>query len=561
MKVFTENGSLVNLTNSNFLASGGEGNVFVSKQKAYKIYQDRNKAINPLKIKELSILAGNTKIIRPLGAIVDNKNRVIGYEMAQVPKGSITVCEFSSRGYQKANGITLDQVAKLAELLRQGVSFIHQNKILIVDLNEMNFLLQGKDIYYIDVDSYQTPHFPATAIMEHIRDYSTKKWTEGSDWYSWGILTFQMFTGTHPFKGRHPDFGKHDLVERMKKNVSVFNRGAKLPKNCIPLNNLPQGYKDWAKAIFEEGKRITPPVGLMVGMPIPTVPTPVAKSTKSIDILTIHKEKTLIRDFFSVGATEIIVPEDGVTINGRHYPITVEKDSIVALDQRQKVPIAAMIVGHTVEIKRLTDGARGFLEADADSLFRSNGRLYIKTQQGAILEVRSIGKRASYSTSVVANVLPRSSKIIGEGVLYEAFGQWFLVMIPREGESYQIKLPELAKKKIITARGQGNIFMATVSNKGLFSRWVFRLNNTYNSYDCWEEKNIQPAHLSFTLLPTKICAFLNENNKLELFNSLPGGIRKLINDDQAIPPGTELKAFGTNVAFIDRKEIKRVKTK
>lgn len=566
MKVFTESGSAITLSNSNFLAQGGEGQVFVSGKRAYKIYIDRNKAISPIKIKELAALSRNPAIINPLGALLDNKRRVIGYEMARVPKGSVTICEFSSRGYQKTEGVTIQDVAALAEKLREEVSFIHRNGILVVDLNEMNLLLHKGVIYLIDVDSYQTQHFPATAIMEHVRDYQAKQWTEGSDWFSWGIITFQMFTGTHPFKGRHPNFGKRDLIPRMQKSVSVFNRDAKLPRNCIPLDNLPGGYRAWARAVFEDGKRVPPPVGLSISGPIPTFAPQMAKSTKSIEISLLHEEQTTIRDFFSVAGNEVVVTKSATTLNGRRYPIASRKSrfgstAVVAFDERQNVPICASVDRGDVIIRRLTDGQEHRLAVSADSVFRCEGRLYIKTTQGSVLEVKSVGKSTTYTTKIVANVMPKSSKVIGEGILYEAFGQWFLVVTPREGESYQLKLSELEKKKIITAKYQRNVLMVITSDKGKFSRHVFRLDGKYASYDTWEEPDIQPAALSFASLPTGICALLNEDNKLELFQAAPGGARKLVDDDQAIPPGTTLGSLGANVAFLDGTQIKRVRTR
>ncbi len=565
MKVFTDAGTAITLTNQNFLAQGGEGQVFISGKRAYKIYLDQKKAINPTKIQELATLRDKPEIIHPLGSLRDSKKRVIGYEMNRVPKGAITLCEFSSRGYQKAEGITLGDVAKLADQLREGVSFIHRNRILVVDMNEMNFLLRKGIIYYIDVDSYQTPHFPATAIMEHVRDYQAKTWTEGSDWFSWGIITFQMFTGTHPFKGRHPDFGKRNLLERMQQSVSVFNRKAKLPRNCVPLDNLPGGYKAWAKAVFEDGKRVPPPAGLTISGPLPTFIAPVAKSTKSIEITTLQEELAHIRDLFSVGGFQVVITKSATIINRRSYPIAARWGAVgrvvIALDERQRVPISAAIVRGEVILQRLTDGSENRLGVDADLCFRCEGRLYIKTKQGAVLEVHSAANGKTYTTKVVANVMPRSTRVVGEGLLYEAFGQWFLVITPIEGQSYQLKIPELAKKKIITARYQKNVLMVTVSNKGTFSRHVFRIDGEYKTYDTWEEANVHPSALSFASLQTGICAVLNEDNKLELFQTKPGGIRKLINDDQAIPPGTQLLSMENNVVFKDGNTIKKVETR
>jgi len=67
---------------------------------------------------------------------------------------------------------------------------------------------------FLDVDSYQTPSFHADALMESVRDplIQNNKFTELSDWYSFGIVVFQMYIGIHPFKGRHPNFKKNEWL-------------------------------------------------------------------------------------------------------------------------------------------------------------------------------------------------------------------------------------------------------------------------------------------------------------------------------------------------------------
>lgn len=135
-------------------------------------------------------------------------------------------------------------------------------KRLIVDLNELNILVKDTtfdDVYFIDVDSYQTKSFPATAIMDSIRDRHATSYTNNTDWFSYGILSFQLFTGIHPFKGKH---NKYSLLDdRMLHNISVFNKEVSIPP-IVSLTSIPQVYKDWYIALFEEGKRLGPPSGV-----------------------------------------------------------------------------------------------------------------------------------------------------------------------------------------------------------------------------------------------------------------------------------------------------------
>ena len=164
------------------------------------------------------------------------------------------------------------------------VQDVHKVGIIIVDLNEMNFLVDKKfkELYFIDVDSYQTPSFPATAIMESIRDRQTNTFSTLTDWFSFGIVSFEMFIGIHPFKGKHPSIKTMD--ERMKANMPVFHKDVKYPNVCQPFDIIPQAYKNWYKAMFFEGKRLPPPLEAVEVIIIPQVVTTVT-GNQDFDII------------------------------------------------------------------------------------------------------------------------------------------------------------------------------------------------------------------------------------------------------------------------------------
>lgn len=200
MKYTVKGKNTVDLDNKNFLAQGGEGSVYVISKTAYKIYNDPKKMLPIGKIQELSALTAKN-IIKPENIILDNKNHEIGYTMRFVDD-TYSLCQLFTKAFRQRNNLDHDTMFKLIQSLQNIVKHVHEKKILIVDCNELNFLASKdfKDIYAIDVDSYQTPNYPATAIMDSIRDRHTKVFNEGSDWFSFAILAFQMFIGIHPFK-------------------------------------------------------------------------------------------------------------------------------------------------------------------------------------------------------------------------------------------------------------------------------------------------------------------------------------------------------------------------
>src|SRR5262249_20853743 len=159
---------------------------------------------------------------RPQAILLDAKNRPIGYTMGRIRDAHV-LCQLFNRAFRERKGITPEAMVMLVQKLREGVQHVHENGILIVDLNEMNFLLDSalREVLFIDVDSYQTPGFPAAALMDSVRDRHALRFSEATDWFSFGIVSFQMFTGIHPYRGKHPTVA--DLEARMRGNISVLN--------------------------------------------------------------------------------------------------------------------------------------------------------------------------------------------------------------------------------------------------------------------------------------------------------------------------------------------------
>ena len=185
----------ITLSQADFLAAGGEGMVYAKGQFAYKIQHDPKKMIPLAKIGELSAIQ-NPNVIRPLDVLLDGKNTPVGYSMRYIKK-TVALAQLFPKAYRDREHLTPQMMLALVQKLQGLVVSVHQAGILIVDLNEMNFLVDEKhtEVYGIDTDSYQTKNFPATAIMDSIRDRHGKPnhFNHGTDWFSFAITAFQMF--------------------------------------------------------------------------------------------------------------------------------------------------------------------------------------------------------------------------------------------------------------------------------------------------------------------------------------------------------------------------------
>ena len=180
-KYYVQGRGEIHLSKADFKAQGGEGAVYVKGSTAYKIYADPRRMVPKAKILELSVLT-HSNIIRPMEVLLDQSSNPVGYSMRYVDK-AFALCQIFPKAFRQRKNLTPEMVLRLVQKLQEGVRHVHAKGILIVDLNEMNFLVSEyfSELFFIDVDSYQTPSFPATVLMESVRDRHAKTFHEGSD--------------------------------------------------------------------------------------------------------------------------------------------------------------------------------------------------------------------------------------------------------------------------------------------------------------------------------------------------------------------------------------------
>ena len=541
--------SIVNLSQKEFLTQGGQGNIYVKDNTVYKIYIDPSKMIPVSKIHDLSVLT-NTNIIKPEELIIDSSTRnPVGFTMPFVDDTYI-LCQLFPRAFRDRNKVTNDRVANLVKSLKEMVDFAHSKDILIVDLNEMNFLLSKnlKQIYAIDVDNWQTKSHPCLAIMENVRDPHSKDFTKLTDWYSYAITSFQMWVGIHPFRGTYSAIKKWQ--DRMVKNISVFHKDVIIPASALPFDMIPQVYRDWYKAVFEDAKRIPPPDSFIATTVVPKFATETVSNKVNLTLFTSLQEQ--IQALIEVGNTNVIVGENFFFIGKRSY--TKGKHSAPFLFGNKL--IQASISSGKLALYNKTDDTPVLCDYLADSLMIYDNRLYIKSVD-SIIEVslfdgrnlRAIGKQ-------VANILPRSS-VLAKGVLIQnLLGSIYCSFFPNSGLSYQIKIPELDDYKIIHAVYSNQILIVLGMNRktNQYDKLVFRFDLLFREYDCRTLFDVDNAEVEFIVLDTGIAVHLLEDGKVELFkNLLKNSVIRILEDPVFNSVG--LAKNGNNLLLIKGNEI------
>lgn len=143
---------------------------------------------------------------------------------------------------------------------------LHSAGIIVGDVSDYNFQINGKCDYFIDVDSWGiegkfTPD-AYTELFTCPESYSSNgsvKFSKEYENYNFAVLAFNMLTRIHPFGGTYLPNKNLSTLERMKQRISVVgahHKDIKIPKIISSWKWMsPQLEKDFIE-IFEHGKKI-----------------------------------------------------------------------------------------------------------------------------------------------------------------------------------------------------------------------------------------------------------------------------------------------------------------
>lgn len=439
----------VTLTSQHYLTEGGEGQIFVKNGIAYKIYF-QGKEPPEGKLQELQRIK-NENVIVPTDILLDSKtNNYVGNSMPFLDNSEyFSLAQVIPNAFWQRNNISHNSISCLIEHFKNTLKDIHKANTLLVDINEFNFLVDKavKEIFCIDTNSYQTENYPATAIMEANRDWQHKNFTTLTDWFSFGILTFYVYTGIHPFRGGSTNLtGSLDEVtkERILKNISVLNSKVKYPKRAVrDFSLIPKNWYDWYYNEFEKGLRNPPPDNFNQ-----VLPATVKKYDISSDclILTLIKEfEQEIIQLDKIGGQKLVLTKDYVFLDNSKYN-RKDAEKFIVRDNRL-MPVK-------INNNRLfVDNAESQFECS--DFFISNNSVYGKCSD-KICRIDFLGSKMIQSA--VSEISSLTGKCYGyqDGfALQNLAGETYLILVD-SNSSYQIKIPQLIKHSVINAEKSGD---------------------------------------------------------------------------------------------------------
>jgi serine/threonine protein kinase len=537
----------IKLGPKDFICQGGEGSVYAKGATAYKLYSDPKKMLAVGKIQELAVLT-HPNIIKPEDILNDDNGKPVGYTMKYV-KDTHALCQLFTKSFRDRNNVTPAMSLALVRDLQVLVKHVHDKKILIVDLNEMNFLVSQdfKSVYSIDVDSFQTKSFPATALMESVRDRHSSKFSEGTDWFAFAIVSFQLLIGIHPYKGKHSTY--HGFDERMKHNVSVLNSSVSVPAVCPPFTVIPPIYMEWYKAVLERGARIAPPADLVATVALVTT----VKQLTGSDHFDIEElemfSKNIINIFYSHGV-RIAQTQQELHANKDHVPLT--RVGVVATTPRHNLPVHASIEYGRIKIFNMATRKELPVDFPASQVMQYDNRLYFKSDS-SIMEAKWMnetqdGSSLMFTWNQVANIAEKSTQMFSGVAFQNLLGALWISIFPEAGSHVQIRFKELDEHKIVDARYERGVLMIIAARKGKYDKYVCRISDD-STYDMRIVKDIVPADLNFVVLDSGVCVHINEDDAVELFSSKKNSAAMTVIQDKEISGDMRLFRNGTKVLF------------
>lgn len=566
MNIYDDSGQKISLTQNEYVTKGGEGKIYRVGDTIFKIYEDvvkMSKMVPKAKIKELQIL-DDPRISKPKSIIYNEKKEYIGFTMDAI-NNSVPLIKLFTNTYRDNCHIENDIIIELTENIKNINQFVHSKKCLIVDGNELNYLVKQNNYkvpYLIDLNSIQTPNYPATAIMRSIRDWTTDKFTEMTDWFSFAIITFQLFIGIHPFRGNHPNYPKNDFENRIRDKVSVLNSKVTIPDAARDFSLIPTSYMDWYFNLFEKGKRIPPPAGPGDLVTV-QIKVKLIQSTNSFEIKSLFeiKEKILYHN----PAIEVTRTKDKIYLGKLDYKVSSGVE--VLFTPIENIPVFVKINNGIVEFKTIKDGITiQETQIAGNEMMIVDNHLFIKNEKNLLEFDFKVISNKIFPTIKVTWTIERLSSILYSNVIYQnVLGKAFLC-IPQPNISgrsafYVKAIPELNDYKVIEAKYQNKICMLIVYNNNEYHRATLIFDDTFANYSFKIISGIDYSSLNFIVLDNGLCIIITEDNAVEMFmNKIDKASIKRI-EDPSVSNDMRLCKDGNIVKFYKDNKVYSLKMK
>ena len=550
----------VTLNQTNYVTTGGEASIYRVGDTIVKIYTDPKKMVKDRMSDKIAHLAQikHRFIVSPIDLALDKSRNAIGYYMPFVGNTEPLSRAFTT-DFRTRTKFTDNDAIDLVHNMRETVTIGHHHGCILADANELNWLLfraPEAEPRLVDVDSWQVGNrWPARAIMMSIYDWHTTGFTEASDWFAWAVVTFQIFTGIHPYKGRLDGYGWNDFEKRMKDNASVFSPNVHLNAAVRDFSCIPTGLLDWYQATFQHGERTLPPS--------PRDTKRVATAARTLR-QTVTTSATLVFEKIMDGGNNpfIRVYPSGLAMrqDGRLTELRTKRafGDIGAFTPDAEViqTNSGWLVGEKnlfVHIT-LTDTMPLTTTMAISRLVRSGNRMFAVTDRGlSELMLHDMGAKPLITFSRTWPIMPNATEWFEGLGVQNSLGAKYLILPCDADKVNFVRVRELDNVTVVNAKA-GPRFASVVAldDTGNYKKIEFTFDEKYQKYTIWTG-DTDTADLNLAILPNGVCATIVEDTKLTIFVPASKADRKV--KDKTISTDMRLATWQDKVIYIKGGDI------
>lgn len=560
LKVTLDGRGPLTLRETDYVTSGGEGSIYKTGSTIVKIYTDTAKMARDGMPEKINLLARlqHRGIVAPQGLVLDDQRQPVGFFMPFVegePMSRVFVSDFRAR-----TGFADKDAVALAASMHEIVAYAHGAQALMVDANELNWMVgfsKGTPAAatVIDVDSWAVGRWPATVIMPSIRDWHSHSFDRSTDWFAWGVVAFQIFTGIHPFKGKLDGYKPGDLVLRMKANASVFATGVRLPAAVRDFGCIPGPLMDWFQATFQQGARSMPPSPTDISRPAKAAQVLRGITTGATGALVLEKlfERSgdAVVRVWANGAVRLASNQIVDLATGRLLLVASHADTEVVKCSGGWM-VASRDMGAETNIVHVSDDSDALtalsLGLAISRVFRAGEKLFAITSREMVeIECRMLG-RPQVTVGRRWSMAVNSTTWLDDIAVTDVLGSAFVVLPLAEGGVTQIRVPELDGAKVVAGKAAGRFAAFTTMEKsGDYRKIELTFDKTFTSYSEWTGP-ADTAELNMGILPRGVVATIVNDGELAIVVPTTGTVKKI--SDRGITTAMKLAAWGEKIVYI-----------
>jgi len=552
-------GQKVNLTDNDYLTQGGEGIIYIKNNAVFKIAHNTSNLIHEDKIAELQVLSDVDNVVIPSKPVYDHKShKHIGYVMKYL-SNTESLCKLFTGNFRKKHNITPQNIVSIINNMQTTLTEIHKRGILVGDYNDMNILMGDKLTrpYHIDVDSFQTPSFKGTAIMASVQDYSVPmgEFTELTDWYSFAVVSFNLYAMIHPLKGKHPKFKMNDFEARQKHNISVFDKAVTVPK-FVNMSGIPKAHLEWYKEVFANGDRSIPPFsdGKINYSVMQKVVTDVNSDIIATLIMTLPG--TII-DYRYVHGNTYMLTTNGFyqgEIQLMNFSMSIDDGYIMSIDNKFLFVIEYDNNVYVYDENKTL--IHKFDNINYKSYMVANDCLYIMLESGLVqYSFEYFGKFIMISTPI-STININAAKVFDGVVIQEMYGKYKAIIPYMYTKCSTVDLKELKTNLIHDAKIVGKWLFVLANDKGQIKLHKFLFNDSFTKYEHKSVDDVSMRNINATIMPNDMVVFNTDDETIELFFDFNRGTKVI--DKSPIQNNLKL-ITGKTACFIDDDKIYSVR--